>query len=70
MVAGLPLTEANYDNAIQLLHNRLGRKDLVINSHMTKLLNLNPVKNASDIKALRYLYDNCEIQPHSDETYT
>ena len=65
VVAGLPLTEANYDNAIQLLHNRFGRKDLVINAHMTKLLNLNPVKNASDIKALRYLYDNCEIQIRS-----
>lgn len=29
------------------------------------LLNLNPVKNASDLKALRYLYDSCEIQIHS-----
>lgn len=65
VVAGLPLTEASYDNAIQLLQNRFGRKDLVINAHMTKLLNLNPVKNASDKKALRYLYDNCEIQIRS-----
>lgn len=65
VVAGFPLTEANYDNAIQLLKKRFGRKDLVINAHMTKLLNLNPVKNASDVKALRYLYDNCEIQIRS-----
>lgn len=42
--------------------DRFGRKDLVINAHMTKLLNLNPVKNATDIKSLRHLYDNCEIQ--------
>lgn len=42
VVAGLPLTKASYDNAIQLLQNRFGRKDLVINAHMTKLLNLNP----------------------------
>lgn len=62
VVAGLPLSEANYDNSIQLLQNRFGRKDLVINAHMTKLLNLNPVKIATDIKALRYLYDNYEIQ--------
>ena len=29
-VAGFPLTEAHYDNAIQLLHNGIGRRDLVI----------------------------------------
>ena len=32
---------------------------------MTKLLNFNPVKNVNDIKSLRYLYDNCEIQIRS-----
>lgn len=50
------MTEANYVNDFQLL------QVLVINTHMTKFLNLNPVKNTSDIQALRYLYDNCEIQ--------
>lgn len=50
------MTEANYVNDFQLL------QVLVINAHMTKFLNLNPVKNTSDIQALRYLYDNCEIQ--------
>ena len=62
VVAGLPFTGGNYDNAIQMLHNQFGRNDLDINAHMTKLLNLNPVKNASDIKSFRYLYDNCELQ--------
>lgn len=54
-VTGLPLTEANYVDDFQLL------QVLVINAHRTKFLNLNPVKNTSDIQALRYLYDNCEI---------
>ena len=65
VVAGLPLTDSNYEFATQLLQKRFGRKDLVVNAHMTKLLNLNPVKNVSDIKPLRYLYDNCEIQIRS-----
>jgi hypothetical protein len=65
VAAGLPLTDSNYENATQLPQKRFGRKDLVNNAHMTKMLNLNPVKNVSDIKSLRYLYDNCEIQIRS-----
>ncbi len=44
LVAGLPITETTSENAIQLLVNRFGRKDLDINAHMTKFLNLHPVK--------------------------
>ncbi|XP_035220972.1 uncharacterized protein LOC118193921 [Stegodyphus dumicola] len=43
-VSGLSLTKENYDSAIQLLINRFGRKDLVINAHMNKLLNLSLLK--------------------------
>ena len=42
-VAGLALSNINYDTAIDLLKNRFGRKDLVINAHMNKLLNMTPV---------------------------
>lgn len=56
--------ELAYDNTIQLLQNRFGQKDLVIHAHMAKPLNLNPIKNATDIKA-QYLYNNCEIQIRS-----
>lgn len=48
-VAGLMLTDENYDNAIELLQNRFGRKDVVISAHMSKLLNLTPVKKSSDV---------------------
>lgn len=44
-VAGLMLTDSNYDDANALLKSRFGRKDLVISAHMSKLLNLTPVKN-------------------------
>ncbi|KFM71285.1 Hypothetical protein in type-1 retrotransposable element R1DM, partial [Stegodyphus mimosarum] len=61
-VSGFSLTNETYSSAIALLKERFGRTDVVINAHMNKLLNLNPVKNSSNIRALRELYDNCEIQ--------
>lgn len=42
-VAGLSMTDGNYDAAVELLQNRFGRKDIVISAHMSKLLNLAPV---------------------------
>lgn len=54
-VAGLTLTDSNYDAATDLLQKRFGRKDLIINAHMSKLLNLTPVKKSSDVTALRQL---------------
>lgn len=68
VVAGLMLTDANYDSAIALLQSRFGRKDLVISAHMSRLLNLNPVKKSSDVHALRQLYDECEFQIRSLES--
>lgn len=43
-VAGLTWTDSNYDAAIDILQNSFGRKDLIVNVHMSKLLNLTPVK--------------------------
>lgn len=68
-VSGLSLLmDTNYNTAIELLQNRFGRNDIVISAHMSKLLNLTPVKRSSDIKALRSLYDECEIQIRSLES--
>lgn len=64
-IAGLALTDRNYDTAIDLLKTWFGRKDLVINAHMNKLLNMTPVKWATDVRALRKLYDECDIQVRS-----
>lgn len=47
-VAGLTLSDDNYDAAVNILQNRFGRRDLIANAHMTKLLNLTPVKKSSD----------------------
>ena len=67
-VAGLAMTDDNYDAAIQLLQNRFGRIDIVVSAHMSKLLNLTPVRKSSDVAALRQLYDECEIQIRSLES--
>lgn len=67
-VAGLTLTDSNYDAAVDILRSRFGRKDLIVNAHMSKLLNLTPVKKSSDVSALRQLYDDCEIQIRSLES--
>lgn len=40
----------------------------MISAHMSRLLNLNPVKKSSDVHALRQLYDECEIQIRSLES--
>lgn len=55
VIAGLTLTEANYENAIELLKSRFGHKDLVINAHMSKLLNLSPLKRSQNVAELRKL---------------
>ena len=48
-----------------MIKERYGRADLVISSHINKLLNLNPVKSSFNVKALRTLYDFCVINIRS-----
>lgn len=61
-ISGLSLTESNYQIAIDLLEERFGRKDLAINDHMTRLLQLRAVPSAQDVESLRRLYD--EVVKH------
>ena len=55
-VAGLKLTEPNYNEAIDTLTKRFGNKQLIISRHMDTLLELEPVVLPTNIKALRRLY--------------
>ena len=61
-VAGLKLTEPNYNEAIDTLTKRFGNKQLIISRHMDTLLELEPVTAPTNIKALRRLYDKIEFQ--------
>ena len=56
-ISGLTLTDANYDEAIEILKKRFGNKQLIINKHMEKLLNIDSISSQHDVKGLRRLCD-------------
>ncbi|GFT36703.1 DUF1758 domain-containing protein [Trichonephila clavipes] len=60
-IRGLTLTSENYAKAIKILENRFGRKELIVDFYMNRLLNLTPVRKSFDVIALRNLYDQLEI---------
>lgn len=64
-ISGFALTSENYDSSIQLLKERFGRPELIISSHMNKLLKLESVKSVNNIHDLRKLYDSIEVQVRS-----
>ena len=64
-VAGLKLTELNYNEAIDILTKRFGNKHLIICWHMDTLLELDPVASPTNIKALTCLYNKIEFQIRS-----
>eukprot|EP00795_Rhopilema_esculentum_P011404 gene11404-21602_t len=59
-IAGLKVTNANYESALQILKERFGQKQILITTHVTTLVSLSPVESCSDLKNLRTLYDKTE----------
>ncbi|XP_035205973.1 uncharacterized protein LOC118181004 [Stegodyphus dumicola] len=57
---GLALSSENYEIVLNILKERFGRKDIIIDAHTARLLNLSPVRKSYDIIALRRLYSECE----------
>ncbi|GFR28235.1 integrase catalytic domain-containing protein [Trichonephila clavata] len=60
-IRSLTLTPENYAKAVKILEDRFGRKELIVDYHMNRLLNLSPVRKSFDVIALRKLYDQLEI---------
>ncbi|GBM98500.1 hypothetical protein AVEN_170893-1, partial [Araneus ventricosus] len=58
VVPGFELSSENYDNCIKILKDIFGRKDVIVSSYMNKIINIEPVKNSSNLNALRRLYDD------------
>ena len=58
VIAGLPLTSANYNKSIQLLKERFAQPHKIINSHMEALLNLS--SPTDHLSSLRLFYDSVE----------
>ena len=59
-IAGLALTAANYKVAVDLLKQRFGQRQLIINCDMENLMKITPLNSSIDIKRVRRLYDNIE----------
>ena len=59
------MSEPNYSVAIEMLQERYGDKQVLISTHMNKLLNLSNSGNLNDLKYLRQLYNNIDTQVRS-----
>ncbi|KRX84033.1 hypothetical protein T06_16712 [Trichinella sp. T6] len=59
-INGLSLTAANYPAAIEILKNRFGRKDVVIQNHTRKLLEVEPCVKTS-AENLQVLHDELNL---------
>jgi len=57
-IAGLTLSNENYDVAIKLLHERFGNKQEVVDLHYNALIDLSPAKSTTD--GLRTFLDKIE----------
>ena len=60
-ISGLSLTSENYEQAVDILKKRYGNKQLLISSHMDKLLSISPVTSVNDIGKIRNVYDEIEV---------
>ena len=58
VIAGLPLTNANYAKSVELLEERFAQPHKIINAHMEALLNL-PLPT-DHLSSLRLFYDSIE----------
>ena len=58
-IAGLPLTNENYEKAIDLLKERFGKTQVLINAYKESLSKFHGPPS-SEIRALRTFYDTCE----------
>ena len=66
-VAGFPLTDANYSHSVEILKEKFGQTQKIVNAHMQSLLNLPNPRNT--LKDLRPFYDSIEshiqgLYPH------
>ena len=56
-ISSLSLTSENYNQAIEILEGRCGKKQLLITSHTDQLLSISPITSTNDIKKIRETCD-------------
>ncbi|GBO44249.1 hypothetical protein AVEN_47383-1 [Araneus ventricosus] len=64
-IKGFAISDDNYESAIKLLKDTFGQTDVLINAHVSKLLNMSPLKNSSNLQELRNFYFKCQTQIRS-----
>ncbi|XP_064456869.1 uncharacterized protein LOC135367497 [Ornithodoros turicata] len=64
-ISGLPLTNENYDAAIDILKQRFIQKQPIVDQHLDRLLNLPKVNDAQNSVRLRELYDEIQVRIRS-----
>ena len=67
LLEGLPRTDANYAFALELLEENYGNKEVLVNNHVSKLINLEK-QDEKDSSSLRTLYN--QITKHVRELET
>ena len=65
-ISGLPMTSQNYEKAIEILKERFGRNQVLINAHMESLSKISAP--SADVQQLRKFYDSCESNICAFET--
>ena len=65
-ISGLPMTSQNYEKAIEMLKERFGRKQVLINAHMESLSKISAP--STDVQQLRKFHDSCESNIRALET--
>lgn len=59
-IEGLKIAAEKYPVALDILKTRFGKKELIIDEHMSRLLAVKTVGNSYNMEKLRLLYDEVE----------
>ena len=60
-IAGLELSDSNYEVAIDILKGRFGQRQVILNSHIDALMKINALHKIADVSEVRRFYDTVEI---------
>ena len=59
-ISGLTTTAENYNEAVELLKQKYGNTQVLINAYMQQLVSLPVIKSVNGVKGLRKLYEKVE----------
>ena len=64
-ITGLQITNDNYDEAVKLLEQRFGNKQIIISQHIEGIMELAKITTMNDLRKLHSLYDRTEATVRS-----